>query len=369
MKTPEELNAMMALADALGLDTEHLGGILDYARGPSKSELIQSFIDVDWEGFRMELDGLSSQPVLIPRILVFGQSVDFGFDFEFDEDPDAEEVRVSWSLKGVEYAPSDYLHGNLDELRTFLDAAMSRRAQDSDTIAVWIFTSKVGPFDQNVLTLFVRDKAGLEELYVYAGGPLIRHPCKPDDFGEELRKVEPVFGTPDERRLARALSAHGALAELAGNLSELADPSADATCKAITAWLERSPLARNAIEGLVRERTNPVQDEAQIWLRTSTRDVAYFMNEVREENSKGLQEVERQKEKRMKGLRADNEKMQMLTNGVRARADKTDADNRNLRRRVTDLEAKLAVSAGGAPAAEMCTEESAIQRALDTYFS
>jgi polyhydroxyalkanoate synthesis regulator phasin len=370
MTSPDDMSMLAALLDAIGMNPERLGSVLEECSRPSESELIQSFLDDDWYGLQTELEGLATQPMPTPRILVFERVIEDAhpFDLDFDDDDDVDEdFDVSWHYRSVDYAPSDYIRGDRAALRKQLNAALARRGPDTESVAIWLFKSR-SPLGQSAITLFFKDSNGFEELYLFTGGPLLRHPRGTEAIGEELEQIQSVYGVPDEQRLVRALITQGAIAELDARLSELTDRSSAASAKAVTEWLESCPIVRDALESLVRERVGFVQDEAQHWLRTSTRDVVAFMEELRAENAQSLRDLEKQKEKRMKGLRSDVEKMRMLSDGVRSRADKADADNRALRRRVTDLEARLASSVTAATTAEPEGAVKALRRALDTYF-
>jgi polyhydroxyalkanoate synthesis regulator phasin len=258
--------------------------------------------------------------------------------------------------------------GNLGNVRAIMDISTDAATRPR-AFSVWLFPFGSDSEDES-LVLFFRDKEGAEELFVYHRGVRLRMASPIDD---QLRKFIDGTSAPeplkDQVRFASMLSSTNGRQALQAYLeTSSVDPLPDAQLDAVLGWLESAAEVKDALMTAIYGRVGPVLDTEQQLIRELARGVSDFMDTVRHEAKESLAAYEKNQEKRLKGLHSDVDKMRMITEGVRKRADRTDADNQALRKRLRELEARHTAGGVVSASAEVPAEGDAVRRALDAFF-
>ncbi|KWU26398.1 hypothetical protein [Burkholderia cenocepacia] len=358
------LDALSALIGLSEETTGRLRAIADAVSSPAESKIVRDFLEEDWRGFRSEMDNLLRLETDISRVLTYEYAP---VDGEPDEMllPDARSLSP-WQLVDVRFAPFDFVQPDPDNIRIIMDYG-TKRATGPGAFSVWAHPVETSPIRQCML-LFFRDDQGAEELFIFDRGSLLRMPPADEQLARFFKERSPESGhLKDQADFVSFLTELGGQEALQAALSDASvEPLTESQLQGVMTWLGRSPKVRDALLRNIYDRVSPVLAEGQRSLREVSRDVADFMDTVRHEAHQSLAAIEKGHEKRLKGLHADVGKMRMITEGVRKRADRTDADNQALRRRVRELEAQQA--SAGERAALSASADDVVRKALDAYF-
>ena len=356
-------------AEAVGLSDEEIERLKQMAESvqtPSNVEVVRDFLKEDWRGFQGELEHLIRLDTNIGRVLTFEHE-----EVEYDDDgvllrPDARS-NSNWHLVQTVYAPLDFMAGDPDNLRAVMDISTDATTRFR-AFSVWVYpVSGNGP--EPHIVLFFRDREGAEEFVIYDHGMPLRMPQPADSQLSKLINASCSKSLKDQERFVSMLAAAKEREALQASIrASGADALSDAQLGAVLSWIGSSKEVRDALMAAMYGRVSPVLDEGHQLLRELARGVADFMDTVRHEAREALAAYEKNQEKRLKGLHSDADKMRMITEGVRKRADRTDADNQALRKRVRELEARYTSGVAGAKVDNSSAEGDAVRRALDAFF-
>ncbi|MBN3761142.1 hypothetical protein [Burkholderia sp. Ac-20365] len=353
-------------------EIERMANFVAETSTPPDSEPIRSFFEEDWQGFRDEIGGMLEAQDTAPRIVVYEREYSGEPHDKKSEKEESGRLDTIWRRSGEKYAPPEFLRGDVEMLRGWMDDMLCESVDCEQAVAVWIVQVLLPEEDTrpDFLVMFFRDQDGGEELFLYDGTFPRRKSDGSDKIEQILASWRPEDMDASSWGLSIALRDKPAARE---RLNELcsesgASPLTDVQWKAVVEWIRTSGVVETAIEETIWKHVDRVLSEASEWLRMGTRAVPDFLDTLREESREKLQEIEQRHEKRLKGLRADLDKMRMLSDGIKKRADKADRDNQDLRRQLRAAPPSAVPASPLADNQALAADGTAVRRALDGYF-
>jgi hypothetical protein len=332
------------------------------------SETISRFLDSYSDRLLKELSFLGRFSTPTPRVVAY----------EPRETPN-EIDDASWDVMSVAYAAPPFFPRGVSDLRNAMDAA-SQKADGTEAVTLWLGAAE-GPDDSNAFILLFRDQDGSEALFGALGGRMRRLPFSAEAITRFLGDMlHPYLQRSGSANLAAELTGADSKKALDKALKEKGmQKLTQERWEVIAEWVAASDAVHFDRLTFAGAHASAWSFEAHTLLRLSTHTLTGFFEKIKADYRRAVEQAEKNHDKKLARLRSDLEKMRMLADGVKKRADRADADNRKLLRRIQEAEkaagAANVVSAASTVAdAPGTTADSAggvtgVRRALDAFFA
>lgn len=340
---------------------DELREMFEAERQAPDSSSIARFIEEEGKGLNAEL-----------KLLInFDPPVTRGISYKrLDDDEFVDGNSPRWVPDEVLYMPPQLLTDGLSDLRAGLDAAMGSDVSD-DAVSVWITPFEASE-DKKGFFLFFRDRHGAEALYAALGGPLRRIGLPQDKLERFIHDVldQDAGGPPGLRRLGAELGKVAAKKSLEKVIHEGGEAApSEGQWQLLVKWMTTSEVITHAFAFDGMAHGTSILEEGHQLLRLSAHAVREFIDRKTKELKEALESAEKNHEKKLHRLRSDLAKLEMLFQGVKARADRADAENRELRKRVKTAERSTPSPAGSAQGNNAESGVSGLRQSLDGLFN